>query len=185
MTRSRGESWVTDGMENWWQDRKCKKLNMTELCIEKDGWGKGQSAKRYYHYPLQTVPANSLALLFCSDTECSPFVSLRNMLVLTSQITDFGNPVSFRKSTDSLRDLHGFRVKEVPLPCLWYHQVGTNNIHCPVSCKHLVGAVVWEISHSSLFFHLRFHVYSAILGVLSYEYWGLCWERYFIRWIKF
>jgi len=32
-----------------------KKLNLTQLCIEKDGWGKGQNAKRYFHYPPQTV----------------------------------------------------------------------------------------------------------------------------------
>lgn len=39
------------------------------------------------------------------------------------------------------------------------------------------GAVVWEISPGSLFFHLVFDVYSAILGEQGYEYWELSWER--------
>lgn len=43
-------------------------------------------------------------------------------------------------------------------------------MHRPVSCEHMEGAVVWEISPGSLFFHLVFDVYSAILGEQGYEY---------------
>lgn len=58
----------------------------------------------------------------------------------------------------------------MPLLCLQYHLVEANNMHRPVSCEHMEGAVVWEISPGSLFFHLVFDVYSAILGEQGYEY---------------